>query len=354
MWHFPKKIEEINFGSMGLPQDHLYIETSEVSGTLGHNLPVIDEGTCNVNEMKAENVGERVGYSFEFPDDVIKKSADVHDLRIGPKNKLNISETKSMQSCKTSFSRIVGFESNKKEADNVNVNEKKISVSMAKKRMLSPLNNSLSSQLFDGENIDIGCKDLQVCGYVKTDDHKVKNYKKANIGISNHSEQNILHNYNCTPSGIASDGPVLEDKEVLSSFFPLGKDTSKLRLQTKPIPILSRSSSPLGKDVKNSDREIISGTIFESSEVDYRMPSKSLEDIGYICDEIVSCSPESYSGKSWPRIHKLRGKTRDLPVRRSLVGSFEESLLSGRLSSGDISKVSTCFLVSSYLWFIFL
>ncbi|KAI3748165.1 hypothetical protein L6452_11073 [Arctium lappa] len=415
---------------MGLPQDP-YIGTSEIAGTssiLEDGLPRDDVGTCDLNELKAQNSGESIGYCFDspfgdcrgktpldkfkFPDAVIKESTDVkvdlHGLRTGSKNKFDITTPKSVQSFRTPFSRIVGFESGKKDLSsdafdgasttqvyaspgNTNMNEKEIRVSMARKRMLSPLNNMLSSQPFDGDHIDIGCNNFQVCGHSKTDDHKVKNYKKANIGISNHSsnfvwpesdhsEQNLLHSYSCTPTVLSTDGPVLKENEVLAPFFSPGfkdvKDSSKTRSQTRPIPIsadkvtlLTHSSSPLGprfsegvategkhassNKVENSDRETILGTIFASSEVDYRMASKSLEEIGYLYDEIGSCSPKSYTGKSWP-FHKdlgpiphmqmLRGKARGFPVRRSLVGSFEESLLSGRLSSGDISKKIDGFL----------
>lgn len=341
VWHSPKR-EEIrknkkiryylgvlhkNLRVMGLPQDP-YIVASEVAGTsstLEHILPRIGEGDCNLNEMKVEN----------------------------------------------SFSRVVGFEYDKKDISS-NAYEKNVSVPMARKRMLSPLNKMLSSQPFDRDHMDIGC------GRVKPDDQKVKNYKKANIGISNRSSSFVwnaaehyeqLHNYNCTPNVISTDGPVLEENGVFKNFK-----------ESRPIPIpadtltLTRSSSPLGpkcskelttaterafrkhssfNNVDNSDKEMTSGTVLGSMEVDYRMESTSLEEIGYLCNEIVSFSPKNCTGKSWPfkkdlgfnsRVQKLKGKTRGLPVRRSLVGSFEESLLSGRLSSGDISKKIDGFL----------
>ncbi|CAI9272857.1 unnamed protein product [Lactuca saligna] len=373
---------------MGLPQDP-YIGTSEVawiSSTLEHNFPVIDEETCNLNEMKAENTRrESVGCSldslfgdrvvktsldkFQFPDVVSKESTDVKGTRIGSKNKLDLSTPKSAQTVTTSFSRIVGFESGKKDsssdaldgASTRQVYEKVTVVPMARKRMLSPLNNMLSSQPSDNDHIDIAsCNNHQVSGNPKADDPKIKLYKKANTS-------NLVWP--------VSDGPVLDANEV--SFFPPGfkdfKDSSKQRLQTRPIPISTdkltlltcSSSSPLGprssnerkhsssNNVENPDGEtIISGTIFASSEVDYRMPSNSLEEISYLCEEIgSSCSPKSYTGKSWPfhkhkdlGFQKLRQKSRGLPVRRSLVGSFEESLLSGRLSSGDINKKIDGFL----------
>ncbi|KAI3793850.1 hypothetical protein L1987_36473 [Smallanthus sonchifolius] len=375
---------------MGLPQDS-YIGTSEVAGTsstLEHNLSLIDEGSCNLTDMKADIASERLGHSFdssfgncggksfdrfEFLDSVIRESTDVkvdvdhQGLKIDSKNKFDSSTSKPIQSFKTSFSRIVGFESDKKDISssdpstiNTNMNEKKMSVSMARKRMLSPLKNMLSSQPFDGDHIDIGFV------HAKTDDQKVKNYKKANIGTSNHSSNSILHNYSCTPDSLSTDGPVLEENEVLSSFFPPGfrdfDNSSKLGLQTSLIPIpadkvtLTRSSSPLdprSNNVESLEREMITGTILESSEVEYRMSSKSFEEVGCLFDEIGPCSPKSYTGKSWPfhkdletnpNIRKLRGTKRGLPVRKSLVGSFEESLLSGRLSSGDVSKKIDGFL----------
>ncbi|KAF5770067.1 hypothetical protein HanRHA438_Chr14g0666261 [Helianthus annuus] len=356
---------------MGLPQDSYIGGTSEVAGissTLEHKLPLIDEYACDSTDVEADIVGESPGHSFdslfgncggksslerfEFPDSVFRESTD--DVKVDVHlNKFDSTTPKSIQSFKAPFSRIVGFESDKKDAStaNINMNEKKISVSMARKRMLSPLNTMLSSHPFDGDHIDIGRL------HANTDDQKVKNYKKANIGNSNHSSNNILHNYNCTSSSFSTDGPVLEENQVLSSFFPSGfrdfDNSSNRRLQTSLIPIpadkvtLTRSSSPLDPRFSNAEREMVMGTILESSEVEYRMSSKSFDEVGCLFDEIGSCSPKSYTGKSWPfhkdletstNIRKLRCKKRGLPVRRSLVGSFEESLLSGRLSSGDISK----------------
>nr|XP_043635087.1 uncharacterized protein LOC122606192 [Erigeron canadensis] len=382
---------------MGVPQDQC-IGSSEVAGTsstLECSLPLVDRGGCNLNEMKSENVTNcgRLCFDSLFGDCGSKTCLESFNFTDVAGKESNDGLKFGLQNVKTSFSRIVGFESDKDVSSNasrcsMNMDDKKVSVSMAKKRMLSPLNNMLSFQPFDGNHIDIEYRSA------KTDDQKVKSYKKANIGngthssdfmwpLSDHSEQNILQKYNRTSSGISIDGPVLKENEMLSHFFPLGfkdfKESSKLKLQTKPIGIpvdkvsLTRSS-PLGprfskevttgsafmnltkeiegehpmiENVDNSEREIISGTTFVSSEVDYKMPSKSLEEIGYLCDEIRSCSPESYTGKSWPiqkdlgfspHLRNLRGRTRGLSVRRSLVGSFEESLLSGRLSSGDISK----------------
>ncbi|XP_076913424.1 uncharacterized protein LOC143572041 [Bidens hawaiensis] len=322
---------------MGLPQDS-YIGTPAVVGassTLENNLPLIDDGSCNLTAMKADIASESLGHSFdsalekfEYADSVMRESTDVVDahhqgLKTGSKNNASF------------IKRIVGFESDKTDASldastaNINMSEKKTSVSMARKRMLSPLKTMFSSQPFDGDCIDTGCV------HANTDDQKVKNYKKANIGID-------------IPASFSTDGTVLEENEVLSSFFPPGftdfENSSKSRLQTSLIPVptdkvtMTRSSSPLDPRLSN---------------VDYRMSSKSFEEVGCLFDEIGSCSPKSYTGKSWPfhkdletsnNIQKLRGRKRGLPVMRSLVGSFEESLLSGRLSSGDISKKIDGFL----------
>ncbi|KAL4577076.1 hypothetical protein LXL04_013178 [Taraxacum kok-saghyz] len=355
-----------NFKTMGLPQDP-YIGSSEVAGTsstLKNSSPAMKKETCNLNEMKTENTREN---KLQFPDAVSKQSTDikmnVHGIKTGLNNKFDLSTPKSAQSVKTSFSRIVGFESGKKDLasdashgastkqvyesmSNTNMNEKATTVPMARKRMLSPLNNMHSSQPSDNDHIDITCNNSHVTSNVKFNDDKVNNYKKANIGINNHSSNVVWP---------VSDGPVLDANDV--PFIPPGKP----RLQTRPIPIrtdkltlLTRSSSPLGprfekhssfNNVENSEGETtISGTIYATREVDYRMPSNSLKEISYLCDEIESCSPKSYTGKSWPFLKKPRQKARGLPVRRSLVGSFEESLLSGRLSSGDIHKKIDGFL----------
>ncbi|KAI7746406.1 hypothetical protein M8C21_033636 [Ambrosia artemisiifolia] len=335
---------------MGLPQDS-YIGASEVAGAssaLVHSSPLIDEGACDSTDVKADIVGESPVHSFDL---LFSNCGDKSS-----KNKFDLSTSKSIQSFKTPFSRIVGFESDKKDSANINKIENKMSVSMARKRMLSPLKTMLS-QPFDGDHIDIGCV------HANTDDQKVKNYKKANVGISNHSSSNILHNYNCTPASFSTDGPVLKENEVLSSFFPSGlrdfDNSSNRRLQTSLIPIpadnvtLTHSSSPLDPRLSNVKGEMVTDTILESSEEEYRMSSKSFDEVGCLFDEIGSLSPKSYTGKSWPfhkelgtstNIQKLRCKKRGLPVRRSLVGSFEESLLSGRLSTCDMSKKIDGFL----------
>ncbi|KAK9278888.1 hypothetical protein L1049_028469 [Liquidambar formosana] len=101
------------------------------------------------------------------------------------------------------------------------------------------------------------------------------------------------------------------------------------------------------KDVERSLDRTVSDILSSRSEEDFRMASKSLQDFGILQKNLDLCTPESTTGidRHWgqdsnltPQCAKSFRTQSGLPVRRSLVGSFEESLMSGRLSSGKISQ----------------
>uniref|UniRef100_A0A5B7A070 Atos-like conserved domain-containing protein n=1 Tax=Davidia involucrata TaxID=16924 RepID=A0A5B7A070_DAVIN len=300
------------------------------------------------------------------------------------------------------FGGLSGDHVHSSSAVGVTVNETESSGSLIRKRMLSPLNGMLFPDQFSGDPLDAGCSNFQINSPATSDSYSIsiaQDYKKAHIGsknnftsliwsVSNCSERkDVLNDCSRTSSIFFTDGPLLEDSELpphtcLSSPGPDPlRESSKVRSRTGAISISAEkvisphlSLSPLGPKFsermktaggcRNFSREIesdyltfknveysgdgnVSGNIFASEEEDFRMASKSFEDIDFLHKEFYSSSLEIKTGKGWPwcqdsvspsHCMKLARKLRGLPVRKSLVGSFEESLLSGRLSSGKLSQ----------------
>lgn len=256
---------------------------------------------------------------------------------------------------------------------------------LVKKRMLSPLNKMLLCQKFDGDSLDIGSRDSHhsfhsskdTCGIVLAQDSK-----KANVGSKNHStmpmwsETNcseLMYKYSKTTSIFFTDGPVLEDKELVPSPYLLssGSESGKVGfcssypLSSSPLrpkscgieSVVRVKSSKKGETlekVAHSLDDSMSGVIFSSEEKEFRSNRISCDDTDILHREAQSSCSDTRSAKNWPFCRKLgtanckrSGKNlKGFTVRRSLVGSFEESLLSGRLASGRFSQVIFfCFIV---------
>lgn len=268
--------------------------------------------------------------------------------------------------------------------------------SLVRKRLLSPLSSVLSPSHFKGDPLDIGCRNIETGSLVKSDNFKnsvAQDNKKANIGSKNTSirpswslsscleEKNTPHN---TDSIFITDGPLLETSELLShsgspstaaidhfresslvKFQSVVASTSPSKVNLSPL-----SMSPLGprfservktagicrntiKDIKNCNRTLKnveqspdkSNLCFalNHKEDELGIASKSFEEVDILCKDFCPSSLDDTSNTSWPlpTSHSFRftRSLSGLPVRRSLVGSFEESLLSGRLLSGNLSKV---------------
>ncbi|KAL0331822.1 UNVERIFIED_CONTAM: hypothetical protein Scaly_2083700 [Sesamum calycinum] len=278
----------------------------------------------------------------------------------------------------------------------IKLKEAEPSGSHARKRMLSPLNKILFPEQFNGDSLDICSRNFTISCHSSKDTCGIslaQDNKKANVGSKNHATMPIwsvtncselndkLYKYNKTTSIVFTDGPVLEGKEIVPfSYLPSlgtdplsGSDEPGCGSGFKSIPkketVLSPLSvSPLGsifyeqvkpavrgknnkkeeilKEAAHCLNENISGVIFSSEDEEFRISRVSCEDIDVLQKEAqLSCSTK------WPFCHRtgINYKTfgrnlRGLSVRRSLVGSFEESLLSGRLSSGKFSQKIDGFL----------
>ncbi|KAL5543826.1 hypothetical protein UlMin_007610 [Ulmus minor] len=196
----------------------------------------------------------------------------------------------------------------------------------------------------------------------------------------------------CGPNSIFfTDGPLLGNKD-LQSQNPLvsspgthcSEETIKIKFETRGIAIPqknvdlpSHSLSPLGpkfservkaaqtcsnsmtkiednyitlKDMEQSLDGTISGPLSSWNEYTFMMPSKTSED-----HNIFQKKSDLFTSKSYKEVSTKTHCSRHLdstppqgfrsvrtlgglPVRRSLVGSFEESLLSGRLLSEKVSQ----------------
>lgn len=427
------KIEEVSqfirridyfVGEMGLPQVSS-CETSESEpsalGTFVYTIPQF--GGVSVSGMcvgaASQTFGDSSYYSLpdfrwntsKSPDGFEKRSLEAAPDSVLEKVPFDDSSTlETRRNAQPPMSRIVGFNCDEKnvsfgldgargycQSASAKFRQKETESSgLVKKRMLSPLNKMLLYQQFDGDSLNIDSRNFQNSCHSSTGKCGIsfaQDSKKANVGSKNHSTMPIWSVTNCselndglcknskTTSIFFTDGPVLEDKELVPfPYLPSSRTDSLsesgevgLRSGPKSVPIkpgsYPLSSSPLrprffgqlesairirsSKKVEILEKvacsldESMSGVIFSSEEEEFRSNRISCEDTDILHREAQSSSAEARTGKHWPLCRDLGsgnrrrlGKDlRGFPVRRSLVGSFEESLLSGRLASGRFSQV---------------
>ncbi|KAJ8772423.1 hypothetical protein K2173_027600 [Erythroxylum novogranatense] len=266
--------------------------------------------------------------------------------------------------------------------------------SLVRKRVLSPLSGTLLPDQFNGDRLDIGVGIYNSGFQGVKDSYKIslpQEHKKAHIGNSSYlSSQNL--SAPCVPEWInfkddscgansifITDGPVLENSklEYHSQYIsPFGinnsGETINVTSRAVPIPIPAKkmvssplSLSPLGsklpEQLKSAGGCQNIGKILDEKYMTFKDVEKSLDgtvsDVRTIQMNEHSKIPYGSSQEfdlfqkqfnvfipditsSWdsdsdstPPCVKFGKTLSGLPVRRSLIGSFEESLLSGRLLS---------------------
>lgn len=249
-------------------------------------------------------------------------------------------------------SRILGFKPRESDQSSTPFEN---NCTLVRKRLLSPLNGMLQQDQFNGESVDIGGTNIQ-----KTDLNKIfilKEHKKAHTGESDCFGS--LNGLNSTTS-LFTDVPEVVNNNVSHEKPKLSP------LEIKPIPISpkiwvssSLSSSPLGpklsrqtktSSVCDDDNNGLTLRDVEESLVGIvhgsRHVSKSLEDIHLFNPERAKAVSGNWcwDPTSSPSCAKFVRSLSGLSVRRSLIGSFEESLLSGRLASGVANQKIDGFL----------
>ncbi|XP_019183837.1 PREDICTED: uncharacterized protein LOC109178722 isoform X2 [Ipomoea nil] len=253
-----------------------------------------------------------------------------------------------------------------------------------------------------GDSLGIGNSNLQAYSLGTVDSYdklKIQDSKKANIRSKNQimtpiwsvsNSSSVLKQddiYSRTEPRFLSDGPLLDDKELpLYNCVPLhdtlqvpdkGSLESGVELMsTTKVASPTISLSPLGpklfdkiktagrgrkmeantkifKGLEYSVDNTSLGVIFPSGDEDFRKASESYKEADIFYNQIRPSFPEkSNPATNWLFSQRLGTATQCImarsvrggPVRRSLIGSFEESLLSGRLSSGRFTKKIDGFL----------
>ncbi|XP_031254441.1 uncharacterized protein LOC116135737 [Pistacia vera] len=285
---------------------------------------------------------------------------------------------------------------------NMNSNAAEATGSLARKRLLSPLSEMLLPDQFDGDALEIGGGSYQNAFLDKNNNDHLpisQEHKKAHIGNSNHFSSPIwstssFSEWKNSPDGncgenfnFSTDGPFLGNKEqqthnhLITSSGCNDSGATKGKSSTVAIAIPKKnvvspplSLSPLGpkfperikspggcrdvnkelddnyitlKDMEQSLDGTFPGILSSKKAEDFMMPSKLFEDFNYVQKKLDLFTPEVVTGSEchWGQDSELTSQSvklvrsvSGLAVRRSLVGSFEESLLSGRLLSGKVSQ----------------
>ncbi|KAK1376087.1 DUF4210 domain-containing protein [Heracleum sosnowskyi] len=266
---------------------------------------------------------------------------------------------------------------------------------LIKKRLLSPLNGTLITDQFNGEplNIDVPVynHDSRVSS-VRCNDTFLQEQKKAhtsrpdyysNLIWSTSSFQeriNSPNEHSLTNFSSFTDGPLLDDNDVsrlgLSPSFYRGP----IPISPEKVASSSLSLSPLRpkfagrlklsgvsmdiskeldcsyltlKDTEKSLDGTVLGTLLPQRKGNVTVASKSFTEVEHLQHKTGQFTPESLCAveENWfqdstpiSQCTKFGRSLSGLSIRRSLVGSFEESLLSGRLASGIVNQKIDGFL----------
>ncbi|KAI4348358.1 hypothetical protein L6164_009091 [Bauhinia variegata] len=260
--------------------------------------------------------------------------------------------------------------------------------SLVRKRLLSPLSSVLSPSYFKGDPLDIGCRNIEIGSLSKNDnirDSISQDKKKANIGSRNSYTMPSWSFSSClepkstscsVESSFPYDGPLLENRRLVShnssskaeidhfrelsharsqsnaaSISPVKVNSPALSLSPLGPKFSERMKTPGGCRILRSMEQSLdksdSCPMLIPKEDKSRIASKSFEDVDIFCNDFCPSSLDETGDLSWPlsqefvlssQSMRFTRSLSGLPVRRSLVGSFEESLLSGRFLSGDHSK----------------
>ncbi|KAI3785912.1 hypothetical protein L1987_45038 [Smallanthus sonchifolius] len=337
-------------------------------------------------DMSGMHVNRVPGVVSSTDTSSLHRDKHVNWQKLSSSDKITTFTHKTVRNVQTAVSRIVGFESKSSsspgfafdgvQTDNVAEN----SGAVVRKRLLSPLNGLILPNQFDHKSQNSSGNELVPA---------FQDHKNTDIVISKivtpfvlsptsfqqgKNRESVSFGKN---SGFFTDGPVLENTD-LQSFGSLSSSPgvdgveSTLRSLNSPIAIPSRkvvssplSLSPLGpkfsrtskpsrvltnelddnhltmKDIELS----LDGTISNSlsfREEDFRIVRKSYQNTPESMIEMVGDWGQDSSFLT--QSPKLCRTPSGLQVRRSWIGSFEESLLSGRLASGAVSQKIDGFL----------
>ncbi|KAJ8441583.1 hypothetical protein Cgig2_023147 [Carnegiea gigantea] len=304
-------------------------------------------------------------------------------------------------------SRIVGFPSNETticsalassdETAHV-VNHADLSGMRFRKRMFSPLNQMVFPDSLNGDALYTGDGIMNPEAMGKTCHPGLQVFKKeSNMGEKDQLSTPISSFSCCRDwtyesvgrgSFFLTDGPFPLNRESspsvdlcsssprVGSFKNLSKITTNVVgnfLCLERMFSASRPSSPLGPKSNEREGTAIGRRIFRRQlEIDYMtisgvglsmdgsvagtafaMEEEGVNDMRRSLEEFRSSSWDSATGLTWPIYHDMAPKLQSLRsprslsgccFRRSLVGSFEESLLSGRFSSGGVYQKIDGFL----------
>ncbi|CAA0406701.1 unnamed protein product [Arabidopsis thaliana] len=382
---------------MGLPHtasnEQAHEALSAPSCSLSQSLPV-NATSCDSDGINRGNEGSfRFSFgesdrktaveSLEFRDD-LWRFHDTRSVTSLPAHEPTYAMDKVNLS-RTEVRRIVGFESNEvssvsNEYTSITVNRTGgsnevdiIGGSLVRKRVSSPL-NKLFPEKFRGDSLDISHSNqpMTSAGLPKGFHIPVgQDHKKANISgrlrlftTSNCSEWgNDTSHTGKLSSTVFTDGPLLDSNDLQPSqdvhclYSPVHET---FQVPNKPLPCHRNISvspplslSPLGPRFSERMKALqggLNGNIFEDDvclkntgeEAELRTGHRSFDDTNGIqrafsMDRAIESVPTSPC-KRFSR--SLSGR----PIQRSLVGSFEESLFSGRLSYGQANQKIDGFL----------
>ncbi|KAG2580298.1 hypothetical protein PVAP13_6NG332300 [Panicum virgatum] len=316
---------------------------------------------------------------------VFDESADLHGPKIDSRDARYRICPKLVPSVHMPARRVVGFESScigasdGTETDTDKVNSSLVDSSchlpfdqhelQARKRLLSPLKNVLPKQ-FHGDTLNISSGDSSF----RHSDSAGKLYssgfqdnKKANTRCLNSFETQDTPTSRCSNwspewdvtrsiSDSFTDGPLLGSKDSISYYDHLA---ASAKLAHSPLSLSPLSPKYMNKiNVTGSQRYMrdLENDFLDLKETgcsDGTRMQEISEETNFLHDELDVMTPKCSSlrrYRNWgpefsptsPRIGY--GRSSSLLVRRSLVGSFEESLLSGRYSYGKENQTIDGFL----------